>query len=276
MATVIIPAHNEEVVIVSTLTELLSDGAAESVDVIVVCNGCTDRTVDFAEGFAPRVEVIELDEASKTAAINAGELAAASYPHIVMDADVEMSGSSIATLVGVLDAGALAAEPAPEFETEHSSYPVRAFYRTWLALHGDRPGDIGPGVYALSEAGRKRFGPFPSVIGDDAYVRAHFAPEEIVVAGDARSRVRAPRTVTGLVRVKSRSRLGQLELARDFPGLWTRKRSSTASMRTKIRALPLRRWVDLPLYVVLAAWVRTRARVMFGSLDEYTWERDER
>ena len=51
---------------------------------------------------------------------------------------------------------------------------------------------IGAGVYALSEAGRARFGDFAAVIADDGYVRALFKEEERGRVADARSAVWAP------------------------------------------------------------------------------------
>ena len=71
----IIPAHNEASVIARTLAPLAAAAASGALEVIVVCNACTDRTArDLAppRSFAG-VTVVEIAEASKTAALNAGD-----------------------------------------------------------------------------------------------------------------------------------------------------------------------------------------------------------
>ena len=77
----------------------------------------------------------------------------------------------------------MAAEPIARLDTRGASPWVRAYYAVWIALHGRVPGDVGCGLYGLSEEGRARFGEFPGGISDDGFVRAHFAPEEIELLG---------------------------------------------------------------------------------------------
>ena len=43
MISIIIPAYNEERVIAATLKELVPGAIAGELEVIVVCNGCTDN-----------------------------------------------------------------------------------------------------------------------------------------------------------------------------------------------------------------------------------------
>ena len=116
---------------------------AEPIDVVVVCNGCTDRTAAIARSFGPPVKVLEIEQASKVAALNAGDEVAAGYPRIYLDADVAFDGRSAA---GVADAlrrpGALAAEPDVVIDTRGSSLVVRAYYAVSQALHGQVPGDL--------------------------------------------------------------------------------------------------------------------------------------
>src|SRR3954470_11754775 len=49
--SVVVPAHDEEQVITRCLRALTGGTAAEEVEVIVVCNGCSDRTADVARRF---------------------------------------------------------------------------------------------------------------------------------------------------------------------------------------------------------------------------------
>ncbi|MEZ6004868.1 MAG: glycosyltransferase [Planctomycetota bacterium] len=274
MPALILPAHNEAALIGANLTRLL-DGLRPDVRVLVVCNGCSDRTAEIARGFAPRVEVVEQAEPSKVAALNRADSLVEDFPRIYLDADVEISGPSIGLVLAALEGGAVAAEPEPVLDSEGASWPVRWYYKAWQALHGGAPGSVGSGLYGLSEAGRARFGEFPKVIADDGFVRAHFAPGEIQWVPGASSRVRTPRRLADLVRIKTRSRLGNLELEQRFPELWAQKKRHQGSVAGRGRSLPLRLWPALALYVPLQWWIRRRADRQAGTLDQYRWERDE-
>ncbi len=274
MASIVIPAHDEERVLGGSLQSALA-GLEPSVEVLVVCNGCRDRTAEVARRFAPRVAVIELAEASKVAALNAGDAAARSFPRVYLDADTPIDGAHLMRVIAALrEPGSLAAEPRARFDLDGASPLVRAYYAVWRGLHGSAPGDVGCGLYALSESGRARFGVFPPVIADDGYVRAHFGPGEIRLVEGASSLVRAPRTLARLVRIKTRSKLGTLELARRYPELWSSKRERQRSLASKVRSLAPRLWLLLPLYAAIQTWVRWRAGRRARHLEGYRWERD--
>lgn len=271
---ILIPAHDEERALPATLGVLL-EGLPADVEVIVACNGCKDATAQLAREHEPRVRVLEIEEASKTAALRAAELEEPAFPRIYLDADIAISGSEVDLLLRALESGALAAEGVPEFDLSSSTWAVRAFYSVWLALHGEAPGDVGCGLYALSREGRERFGEFPDVIADDGYVRAHFEPGEILHLEEVRTRIKAPRTIGFLIRIKTRSRLGLMQLAELFPDLWARKRGSGRSLSNKARSLPLRTWMGWPVYTYVQVATRVRARRQARSISEYRWERDE-
>src|SRR4051812_40459002 len=92
------------------------------------------------------------------------------------------------------------------------SWMVRAFYRVWLQSSYHKSGMIGSGVYALSRKGRSRFAHFPSIIADDGYVYNLFSPAERQMVRAERFVVYAPHTVIGLIKIMTRSRLGDYEL----------------------------------------------------------------
>jgi glycosyltransferase involved in cell wall biosynthesis len=277
MTSIVIPAHNEEGAIGATLTTLLADADRDRpLDVVVVCNGCTDRTAAIAGSFGPPVTVLEIEEASKVAALNAGDEVAAGYPRIYLDADIAFDGASLAAVADELRrSGALAAEPQVVVDTRGSSLVVRAYYAVSQALHGQVPGDLGGGVYALSEAGRRRFGRFPDVIADDGYARAHFGRGEISRVTGARSVVTAPAGAADLVNIKTRSRLGTVQLQRTYPDLWAGKRQDTDSLAAKLGRVPLRLWPYVPVYVVIQLLTRWRAGRRIGDLESYRWQRDD-
>jgi glycosyltransferase involved in cell wall biosynthesis len=275
MISVVIPAHNEEAVIASTLRSVL-EGLEQDAEVLVVCNGCSDDTAAVAGTFGLPVRVLEIEPASKVAALNAGDEVAAGYPRIYLDADVTLDGRSATDVAEVLRRpGALAAEPDVVIDTRHSSVVVRAYYAVSRALHGQVPGDLGGGVYAVSEAGRMRFGRFPEVIADDGYARAHFGRGEISRVTAARSVVTAPAGAVDLVNIKTRSRLGTVELQRTYPDLWAGKREGTDSLAAKLGRVPLRLWPYVPVYVVIQLLTRWRAGRRIGDLESYRWQRDD-
>src|SRR4029453_13779336 len=87
MTSIIIPAHNEESVIRRGLHAVLDGAAPGELEVIVVCNGCSDATADVAREFGIAVRVIETDVPSKSNALNLGDAAATRFPRFYLEAD---------------------------------------------------------------------------------------------------------------------------------------------------------------------------------------------
>ncbi len=273
-ASVVIPAHDEEAVIARTLRALTEGLAGVELEIIVVCNGCRDRTAAIARAVSPAVRVEEIAEASKVAALNRGDELASAFPRIYLDADVVVSGRSVSAIVKALAApGRLSAEPRPRMELAGCSIWVRRWYAVWLALHGEIPGKIGCGVVAVSEAGRARFASFPRVIADDLFARAHFSSQELQAVAGAEAIVRAPRTISDLIRIKTRSRLGSDELALRYPDLAARHSAGRPPSRRPWQ-IPLRLWPWIPFYLMTAVLIRQRAARQFANLSSYAWERD--
>jgi glycosyltransferase involved in cell wall biosynthesis len=79
-ASVVIPAHNEERVIGRCLEVLQAGLRPGELEVVVVANGCTDNTERVARSAVPAVRVVSLAEASKAAALNAGDAVASAFP----------------------------------------------------------------------------------------------------------------------------------------------------------------------------------------------------
>jgi glycosyltransferase involved in cell wall biosynthesis len=218
MISIIIPAHNEAAVIARGLQALLTGAKPDELEIIVVCNGCTDNTADIARCFAPTVRVIETDVPSKTNALNLGDAAALSYPRIYVDADVVITLDAARALVGRLSKGDIhAVAPTPVIDVGSCSPRVRAYYAVRSRLPSARQGLGGSGVYALSAAGRARFDEFPNITADDAYVRLQFSPTERATIPSSVSTVYAPRTLRSLMAIRTRIYFGTGELARRFP-----------------------------------------------------------
>lgn len=274
--SVVIAAHDEEPVVGRCLDALLDAARPDEIEIVVVCNGCTDRTAEVARGYGERVEVIETPRPSKTAALNLGDARATGYPRFYVDADVTLPLASVRRIADRLGEGnALAASPVMELDLRESSGAVRAYYRIWRRLPYVREGMIGVGVYALSEEGRGRFAAFPDVIADDGYVRMLFGTDERARVDDAPVRVYTPGRLADLVRIKTRSRLGRDQLRQRFPDLAARERA-TKSYRSAGTTILLRPWLwpAAVVYAVVVVQSRRRARRQAASLEEYVWERD--
>jgi glycosyltransferase involved in cell wall biosynthesis len=216
-ASIIIPAHDEGTIIgrlLSGIAELAADH-----DVLVVTNGCTDDTAEVVRRF-PWCRLIEVPEASKVAALNAGDAAALAFPRVYLDADVTVSAATLRSLVALLDGPeAIVASPAVRVDASGASVFARAYQRVWALTDYRLENHTGSGIYGLSEAGRARFGAFPDIISDDLYVRLLFAPHERRVSAGEPFTVFAPRTARAQVRRLSRAMAGELQLAQRFPEL---------------------------------------------------------
>ena len=225
--SILIPAHNEVGYIEPCLEALLaSDATGAAVEVIVMANGCTDRTVQAARSFAGRftskgwpLTVLDLERGGKMGALNAGDRIARHGARIYVDADVVVSGSLLAELAAVLD------NPAPRYASGNpvvrasGSAFTRFYARFWASLPFCTHGVPGFGVFAVNHAARGRWGEFPDIISDDTFVRLSFTPKE-------RFRVAASydwpmiKAAWPLIRVRRRQDIGVAEVKEQFPALW--------------------------------------------------------
>lgn len=216
--SVIVAAHNEASSIARTLGSLLADAAEGEFDVVVSCNGCTDDTASIARGL-PGVRVVELAQASKPAALRAGDAATSVFPRLYLDADVELSTAAARILVQELREGnGLAAGVTGRIRFQSSSHPARWFLEFRSRLPVFHEGFIGAGVYALSEDGHARVAPWPDLIADDQYVLRSFAPQERVTIPGYHTVVQAPPDLRTIVRRGVRVRRGNEQLSSGLAG----------------------------------------------------------
>jgi glycosyltransferase involved in cell wall biosynthesis len=213
-ASVVIPAHNEEAVIARLLSSLTDglDGAA--LDVVVACNGCTDRTAEVAREHGARV--VDVPVPSKIAALNAADALAQGFPRFYVDADVVLTGRAVLDVARALEEpGALAAAPPARLDTADRPWTIRAFYRVWEAVQAANHMPAGSGVYAMSAAGRARFHRFPDVLADDLFARNVFSREERRAPATDAVVVEAPHTLGALLRRRTRVYAGNAQVAAD-------------------------------------------------------------
>lgn len=227
MLSVIVPASNEEAYLAACLDAVLaSEAVPGGAELIVVANGCRDRTADVARGFAGRADaagwsmrVIELAKGDKIGALNAGDDAATGDVLAYLDADVVVSPPLMAAI-----AGALSAAPGAAYASGRAIIPraesavTRAYARLWQRLPFAQSVAPGYGLFAVNRAGRARWGAFPHIISDDTFVRLQFTADERIgvapgyewpmVEGWSR-----------LVRVRRRQDAGVAEIAARWPEL---------------------------------------------------------
>jgi glycosyltransferase involved in cell wall biosynthesis len=112
MISVIIPAHNEEKYLAKTLAAL-NRQSYSNFEVIVVANGCTDRTADVARGHCHRL--IVLSQKSLGVARNLGARMAKGDLLLFLDADTLFDAVALQTIADEFGtkyaAGTLKGEP---------------------------------------------------------------------------------------------------------------------------------------------------------------------
>lgn len=273
LISVIIPAHNEATIIAGTIASILRDDLEAHIDVIVAANGCTDDTADAARRCSPQVRVVEIDEASKPAALNAGDDASEVFPRIYVDADVKISSEAIFSLASALTSGSvLAAAPQMEVDLSRSNWLVKEYYRIW-ALTDYRQGIlIGAGVYGVSEVGRERWGLFPDIVADDRFVQLQFDDFECQVLSEHTFTIRAPASLRSQVRRVTRVQVGNAQLGRLFPELKGGSAPATNLIRS-VAAHP-RLYPGFVVYAATKLWVRFRARGILKSGKKIAWHKD--
>jgi glycosyltransferase involved in cell wall biosynthesis len=212
VVSIVVPAHNEEAVIAGNLRQLLAGSAPGEFDVIVVANGCTDRTA--AQARATGVRVIETPVPGKPHALRLGDQACRTFPRIYLDADVRTDAASVRALVAACARpGVLACAPVPTLDLTGVGRLVRRVHRVHERLVAPNRALAGVGAYVLTEAGHARVFPLPDVISDDGYVHASFTPDERVVVSEARTSVRPARTIRAYLNRRVRVRRGNQQLA---------------------------------------------------------------
>jgi hypothetical protein len=277
IASVVIPAHNEATVIARCLGVLAAGLHERKIEVAVIANGCTDATARVARGFRadiPNLTVVELDEASKAAALNAGDAVVQAFPRVYLDADIVLGDQALDGLIEALTTPeARVSSPHISFHFGHAHWVVRQFYRGYAHIPYLQDGLIGLGVYGLSEAGRRRFGLFPDLVADDLFVQRLFRPDERVVCPGTFI-VQTPRTIRALVRVRTRTARGSAQLAGSDVGGWADTSRTTGHTLRALLAEVCRRPSEASAVATYAA-LTLAARMNARRNSETTWFRDD-
>lgn len=217
MTSIVIAAHNESAVIARCLDSLLAEARPGEFDVVVVPNGCSDDTALIAAGRRD-VRVVEIEVASKSAALNAGDAAALGFPRIYLDADIVVSTAGVRAVCAELGSpgdpapAVLAAVPRRRLELRGRPPLVRAYFAISSRLPVFSTGLFGRGMIAVSAEGRSRFGRFPDMIADDLFLDSLFRAAEKREASSVETVVESPRRTGDLLRRLVRVRRGNNEM----------------------------------------------------------------
>lgn len=262
MLSVIIPASNEERFIGPCLTALLGSDPVAA-EVIVVANGCHDKTAEVARGFADamaargwRFEVIDLVHGSKPGALNAGDGAATADMRVYVDADIIVTPPLLGQLKAALAGDTPRYAGATPRIPRARSAVTRAYARFWQTLPFAQSVAPGFGLFAVNAAGRARWGSFPAIISDDTFVRLQFTPSERVQV-QASYEWPMIEGLTALIRVRRRQDAGMAQIAATYPQIMAHEGKAPLGLRG-IAARALHDPLGFAAYTAVSLAVRLR------------------
>ncbi|WP_448546887.1 glycosyltransferase [Thalassotalea fusca] len=277
MLSIVIPAHNEEAGVSKTLDCFLRDNALTNADVFVVCNGCTDNTALYANEFirlhrdklatrSVSLNVIEIEKASKIAALNEGLSLVEKYPVILLDADILITGHDLIALSSSLvEKELLAAAPKVMFDWQKSSFLAQCYYRISSSSDYNKAHRLS-NVIALSENGVKRLCQLPEVIADDEYIRRQFNYKEYQICQDISFVFTCPRNIINVINVLTRVERGNMQLS-DLGHV-----DGTGATLAGPKKRPFHAFVVFAVCKIIA---KLRAKRQLRSGQVIQWERDE-
>ena len=159
--------------------------------------------------------MVEIPEANKSKALNAGDLAAKQFPRIYLDADIVVTTAQARSLCDALSGASttamgkpLAVVPTRRLDIEGRPVLVRAYYAISSRMPAFRDGLFGRGAITLSEQARSRFDAFPDMVADDLFLDSLFSADEKFQVTDFATTVAAPRRTRDLVKRLVRVRRG--------------------------------------------------------------------
>jgi glycosyltransferase involved in cell wall biosynthesis len=270
MASIIVPAHNEAAVIERCLDSLVKQKGIDTL--IVACNGCSDNTAELVRQY-PKIICLEIDKPSKTNALNEAEQHITSYPVFYLDADTHLQAGAIEKITQTLQEQTQLhlVAPTPKIDVSKSSWLVQQYYKIWLDLPYIKSGVIATCSFIVTEQGRKRFDHFPDIINDDRFIHCQFKANEVSNIAGSEIYIQAPRTLYSLIKIKTRARLGNMQLKQ--LGLCPEPKDKPYVNSMKSRLLS-KQFVSASVYYGIATLIRIRSRIQLKKIANYQWEKD--
>ncbi len=275
---VILPVRNEGAVIERCLRGLAAQECEATIRVAVCVNGTTDDTLAKARALGAELNrvgefeaaVLEVAQASKTAALNAGDQWIGDADvWMYLDADVELSRNAVASLVAALAPNTpLLAQPSRTVAADTRGIG-RVAAHALLALPWVAEDVACGGIFAVNRAGRTRWKEYPRIAADDAYVFGHFAPSERRIVHACTATHPMPNSLRGLLRQQrrwgeARAALQVSEYRPQYGSGWSASRRARALLRSP-RAL---------FGAVIMRLVRMNARLAASGLTRDSWHVD--
>lgn len=270
MPSIVVPAHNEERGI-ARLLDSLRPHEWLGLEVVVVANGCTDRTAEVARRNG--VSVLETPLPSKVRALALGDASVKTFPRLYVDGDVVLTRHDVEQLCAGLDSHVHAVAPERDISFEGCSFLVRSYYAVWRRLPGVREELYGRGVLAVDEEGWKKICQWPEVLSDDLFIAMSFSLDERQVVRSAKVVIVPPRRYRDLLLRRIRIASGNALLAR---GNGPQLRGSGASIGTLARMT----WRDprlIPSALVFTATtlIARVIGILMRKRNGVAWLRDE-
>jgi hypothetical protein len=269
--SIVVPVHNEEAILAGFLDRLTEGASPGELEVIVVCNGCTDGSATVARQRAGS-KVIETPVGDKVVALRLGDAAATRFPRFYIDADVRVTLDSIRTVAAVLVEGkALAAAPRLKVDLSRSSRLVRAYYRRWLQTQWVTDNLVGSGFMGLSLEGHDRLSGFHPEGADDLWLSAHFGSAERASVREVSFEIPASRSIGEVISRRARILAANERVRPHLP-----PQDEPAASASHPRAVA--RWLSLP-EALLYGVVHGSARLLawrYLRMGSVPWNPDRR
>jgi glycosyltransferase involved in cell wall biosynthesis len=221
---IVIPVHNGEASLGASLAALARQLSA-NIRVSIVLNGCTDGSRDVIASWiasitdtGAQLRVLDLPEASRVAALNAAEKDATGDEHMVfVDHDAVLSDGALSAILTAFERGFHFTAGRAVWRSPSSI--VLMAMRAWDALPYVRLSPVTAGLYAVSSAGRRRWGRWPDGLPDDKLARLQFDRADRVRLEEVTYTVDAPRSLADLLAARRRYAASNVLLSRSMPHL---------------------------------------------------------
>lgn len=222
---VVVPVYRGAAVLSRSLLSLAAQqGVKLPVHVVVAVNDGSRSSMHAAHTAAAdvraagmRCDVISTRR-GRTAAFNAAEQLLSAGPRLYLDQDAELSGNTLSLLERQLAPGTGVHFAAPALAGPNTASRVsERYYRVWRELPYVQSSPVTVGAYALSQAGRRRWGTFPDLASDDKWTRLQFPPAHRRVVAACTYSVLLPTTLPELVQARRRYAAGNRQLALLMP-----------------------------------------------------------
>ena len=222
---IVIPTRARRSELLELVETILADEALGPATIAVVCNGENPdpKVIDMLDALqqgitadaARTLEVVHIDAPSKPRALNRGDqVIGARDVSLYVDDDVRITSGQLSSVRDrLIELGDSAALVAPRRVVEPScGWKERLFGSCVLRPSWVRSDVCVGGIFGVNRAGRERWGSFPAIACDDAYVFSRFAPEERLVEDGCSATHPYPSTWRGIFDQQVRWRLAIQEL----------------------------------------------------------------